>query len=413
MHDGNVLDANDVKYSFLRQFVFDNEHQGSISKNIFSQFYSAMINEIVVDNKFTISFKLKKPNSLFLYILSSPFCAGIISRESSFNSPNNIVPKGTGPYLLRINKEENQNALERFEHYHGGRFDLANIKFLLENQNRLESLAFNDSIDVLFRIRGSQVERFKSNQTFSIYVQESLSTFYLGFNCASYPTSEKYIRILIHGNINKLEAQSIINRTNADLAYGPLPQGLWNTNGHVPVFDSNSKKRITNREVGSIDTKVMTIIGYAPSYRTELLYDAIVKYIRDIGFEVKCQYFSDWQSYFEARESGEYDMFFSTWRSDFVGDPYFFLFSLFHSESSNNYFQYASADVDSLLDLARVTAPRKIRDTYYQRILEAIEDDCPGVFIHHPKEVFVVNKRFSPILIDPYGYIHFEKITTF
>ena len=183
---------------------------------------------------------------------------------------------------------------------------------------------------------------------------------------------------------------------------------------HQEFIDSvRNNNKNGNQPIKDEPDRILRVIGYAPSERTKFTYSAYVNNIRKLNINVQEEYYSDWNSYFREREKDHYDMFFSTWRSDFVGDPYFFLYDLFHSQSANNSFHYKSAPVDSLLDEARVSDSREERDIFYRQILNIIEEDMPAVFILHPKEVFVVNKRFSPIVIDPYGYIHFEKITTY
>ena len=141
--------------------------------------------------------------------------------------------------------------------------------------------------------------------------------------------------------------------------------------------------------------------------------DELLAKLKIIFSKHSLDYYNDWNKYFEEREKNNYNMFLNTWRSDFVGDPYFFLYDLFHSQSVNNIFHYKNTSVDSLLNLARITDSRENRNEYYKELLKIIENDVPAVYILHPKEVFVINKRFSPVIIDPYGYIHYEKIRTY
>lgn len=410
-HDTTIVTSYDVSASFLRQFDNTNSFNYNRKLNLFEYNYKNIIQKIEITNQSEIIFYLKRQDALFLYMLSSPFSAGIISQTSlKKNIENKIfMPIGTGPYYFQRRDENGLIKLKAFEKYHNYKPIIKELLFYAKNQSDLERLMFIDSINVLYRIRGSMVERFRTNTSLNINVLPPLSTFYLGFNLNSKLLSDKQIRKYISSSIDKLGLISITNRTNAEAAQGPLPPGLWNSK----VTEKHEQRNTLSGEDNNLKNISFRVIGYVPSERNKFFFNAIIQSIKKLNITIKEDYYSDWESYFEERKKNNYDLFFSTWRSDILGDPYFFLYDLFHSESTNNGFHYKNVSVDSLLDLARITESRDQRNIYYQQILDIIEEDVPAVFIHHPKEVFVVNKRFSPIIIDPYGYIHFEKIITY
>lgn len=411
-HNNQILNAHDVANSFLRQFDSTNIYYRKEIPSIFEEIFKKSIDRIEVINDFELIFSLTNPNSLFLHLLSSPCCSGIISRESlkQYIDNNEFIPIGSGPYFFERKDKEGNIYLKSFEKHHEYSPTIKELKFFVSNQSKLENLALQDSIDILYRIQGSMVERFRSDETFQIFVMPTLSTFYLGFNTANPFFLKSRIRKRTSAQINRLKILSTFNRTNAEIANGPLPSGIWNSK---PSESMNQNDNVDSSEIIKPPDNPIEVIGYISSPRAKFAYSEIIKFVRNGKLELRENYYSDWNSFFDMREKGRYDMFFGTWRSDFVGDPYFFLYDLFHSQSANNYFHYKSSPVDSLLDLARITDSRDVRNKYYQQILDIIDEDAPAVFIHHPKEVFVVNKRLSPIIIDPYGYIHYEKITNY
>ena len=98
------------------------------------------------------------------------------------------------------------------------------------------------------------------------------------------------------------------------------------------------------------------------------------------------------------------------WAADILGDPYFFLYNLFDSNSNFNVFRYKNEKVDKLLEEAVHTFNKDKRDKLYVEINNLIIEDIPAVFISQIKDVFVVNKRIKNVIINPYRYIEYDKV---
>jgi len=98
------------------------------------------------------------------------------------------------------------------------------------------------------------------------------------------------------------------------------------------------------------------------------------------------------------------------WGADILGDPYFFLYNLFHSESYFNVFNYKNKRIDKLLDEAVRISEKNKRNKMYEEINNIIIEDIPAVFISQIKDVFVVNKRIKNVIVNPYRYIEYQHV---
>ena len=397
--------------SFGRQFDSTITYYQSNRQNIFELTYRDLIGAMKATNDSTITFELKRNHALFLNLVASPYCAPIMSSAAlaRFRIGEEFIPVGSGPFSWHGRDRDGNISLRRFDAYHGAKSHLEQLVFRVGGMEQLEDLALKDSVNVLWRIRGNMVERFRTSGKFALHSILPLSTFYVGFNLTSSQISEPATRKMIRACIDKQEFLSTSHRTIAVLAEGPVPPGLW--------FDEESVVAAARHVAApdwwsAADELRLRIIGYSLAPRTTFYYNAIVKYLLQRGMSIEEDYFSSWDEFFEARAKGRYDMFFGTLRSDIVGDPYFFLNDLFHSSSSQNVFRYANAKVDSLLDDARTIQAREARYSVYREILTQIDQDAPAIFVLHPKEVFVVDDKLAPIVIDPYGFIHYETIQT-
>jgi len=246
-------------------------------------------------------------------------------------------------------------------------------------------------------------------ENLSVIVHPPQSTFYLGFNMRSPAVSDLAVREAIERAIDKREITSVVTRTSAEVATGPLPPALWERDANpTAAADADSLPADPDLQPGTLRAIGLTLSG-----RTAFFYDAILQQLTDRGLTTEGRYSSDWDSYFLAREQNDYELFFGAWGADILGDPYFFLHDLFSSGSPYNAFRFAHAEVDSLLNRMPATGNRHEREQAYTRVLGVVREEMPAIFIYHSKEIFVVNHRLSPIVIDPYGYIRYEQITSF
>jgi len=113
----------------------------------------------------------------------------------------------------------------------------------------------------------------------------------------------------------------------------------------------------------------------------------------------------------EGENEGKLPVFLYAWYAD-VPDPDNFLFKLFHSKSSRNFFGYANPEVDELLVQARNESDPQRRVERYRRAEQLVLDDAVIMPVWH----FTYERLFQPYvraievngLGDP--YIPFRKI---
>jgi hypothetical protein len=82
---------------------------------------------------------------------------------------------GTGPYKFHSRDENGNILLIFFKNKNADTVRFEKIKFIARSQKDLEQLAMNGNIDILYRIHGSMIERFKSNPIFKMLVRPSIS----------------------------------------------------------------------------------------------------------------------------------------------------------------------------------------------------------------------------------------------
>ncbi|QWU13330.1 DNA-binding transcriptional regulator SgrR of sgrS sRNA, contains a MarR-type HTH domain and a solute-binding domain [Paenibacillus sophorae] len=122
LHNGAILDASDVVYSFSR-----------LTRTPQGRLYSFILRDILevrALNPRTVSIRLKAPNELFLSFLCTSRAA-VVPREPERTGESRLVhkPVGTGPFkIAELNREF--CVLEAFPHYFQGRAHLDRVEIL-------------------------------------------------------------------------------------------------------------------------------------------------------------------------------------------------------------------------------------------------------------------------------------------
>ena len=129
------------------------------------------------------------------------------------------------------------------------------------------------------------------------------------------------------------------------------------------------------------------------------------------GIYVNAFISDSWDQHTDSIFSSNAQLFFDGTESMFIGEPEYFLRSLFHSESRYNFFRYNNALVDSLLDMAREENDKSERRMAYDLIVKEIIKDTPAVFFSHVTPHFAYNsKKIRKMSANPYRIVDFSRM---
>lgn len=128
-HDGSNLTSKDVQWTF--QSIINEEI------NIPNKWLFAGIQNIIVQDKYTISFQLKDGNRVFPYFLSAIF-ASIVPEKSDIKGSS---LKGTGPFKIEDVNDEKM-ILKAFDYHFQGRPFLDKVHMWKLPESKLDPLDF-------------------------------------------------------------------------------------------------------------------------------------------------------------------------------------------------------------------------------------------------------------------------------
>lgn len=281
-HDGTCLTAEDVKISFLRQFDSKCQYYYGNPPNIFENLLKGTIHSIKIVDSLNVKFNLKHPNSLFLYLISSPRASLIISSEAlkKYGKEFEKHPIGTGPFKLLYEYEDDCLVFVPFENYWGKIPNIKELRFKIGRADELETQALENSIDVLSRISGSNTERFIASKKFYFLTTEPETIYFLGFNLNRSVLKNKKLREVILLSLDKEKIVSTLNRTNAIVAQGPVPFGIFNSKNLNIQKEYDSEKAKELVKISKYNGSKLKLIGFEDSPRTRIFFDIIVNWFK-------------------------------------------------------------------------------------------------------------------------------------
>ena len=399
--NGREVTAGDFKYSFER--VMDPRTK---SPNIWvlgkaegaMAYYEGRAREVsgfrVIDD-YTFEIRLKKPFSPFLSMLTMT-AAYVVPREEVGRWGVDFAshPSGTGPFILRRWRPNQELVLERRSGYFGGVARVSGIVYKIIPEDLTAVTEFElGNLDVI-SLPASAYAKFREDGKWSgrIVSLKSLNTYYLGLNCAKPPFNDVNLRKAVSYAIDRKKILDTFYEGRGRLARGPVPDLLrkWDLDkdeADLYPYNPGKARELVGRE-GAAGLRVSMYV--TADQEVVDLAEIIQSYLRQAGIDVVIKQL-EWSAYKEAIDKGEPDMFWLSWWADYP-DAENFLFPLFHSSNfglAGNRTRYSNREVDALIQKGQYSLREDERDRAYGKAEELIIRDAPWVPFWHKTDFLV------------------------
>lgn len=224
-----------------------------------------------------------------------------------------------------------------------------------------------------------------------LYVKRPMiSIRFYGINTRRKPLDDRRVRqALIYAIDREALVQDVLLGRFA-LARGILPPG---TQGYNPKlkgypYDPRQAQELLAQAGYPGGRGLPPIAIWSSVQREEIvrLHERMQKDLAAVGVQAEFKYLTDWPAFSRMLDEGKLPVFLYGWYAD-VPDPDNFLFKLFHSRGSRNFFGYANPVVDGLLLEARREQDLQRRMELYRRVEELILADATLIpVLHHTYE---------------------------
>lgn len=418
-HDDHPFTAADVVYSFN---AINDPKVGA--GHLKSYYLKAGIVEAIALDDHTVRFRLERP-----YFLALDFLGGMpIVAKHVFDDgtpfrghPANRHPIGTGPLRFVEWVSGRHITLTRHEAYWGRPLQFTGMVYRIIFDQGVAFQALKKGQVDYAGVRPIQWARQTDSPKFLerfikyAYLPETAGYAYIGWNMRHPVLQERAVRQALTMLTPRDQILKALQFGQGQVTTGPFyPLGPQH-DASVPAwpYDPKRAKRLL-REAGWVDSdhdgirekngKPLHITFVYPG--PHRLYDALGNILREdlakAGIHADVQSM-EWTVFLKTIDEKKFDAYFGAWGGGgFEMDPH----QVWHSsqiEDGSNYVQFASAEVDALIDRARQEFDPPTRHALYQRMHRILHDEQPYTFLFVSPALAVRHHRFTNVTVYPNG----------
>ena len=417
---GRKFTAQDVKYCFDRLCYNDpaNNQGFWIFKDVVkgaNEYNEATANKklptdgvegVKVINDSTVSVELYEPFSVFLSRLGLVF-AQIYPKEAveMYGNDMRIKCVGTGPYQLKLYKENEVVFLSKNKHYwkkdeYGNQLPfIDNIKVTFIKEKRAELLSFKQNkIDFIYRFPLDMVDEILTpdgnlKEDYNQYILQSkpvMAIQYYGFMNAKPPFNDKRVRQAFCYAVDREKLSTYTLRNSGFPAiYGMVPPGTGTYDATTVKgynFDPQKARQLL-ADAGFPDGEgfpKITLQLNSGGGRNSQVAEAVQKMLNEV-LNIKVELLTvPWAQHTEAVESAKTLFWRLGWVADYPEAENFL--NLFLSKyvpidiSEKTYinsYRYVNQDFDKVLEQALKTVNDEERNKLYAKADQIVTDDAP------------------------------------
>jgi oligopeptide transport system substrate-binding protein len=366
---------------------------------------------------YTLQIALSQPYAPFINLLGMTQ-AQVVPREEvqRLDTAFGRQPVGTGPFRFVNWVAGEEITLEANEVYFEGRpfLDRLHYRIMPNHQEILAEFAKGALEDV--DLTGREGTPLSSDSRFRFVRKPLLATVFLWLDTRHRPLSNPKVRQAINYGINREAISSGIRQNRHVQARGTLPLGMPGSNPDVVgyTYDPARAQQLL-AEAGYPEGKDLPPLElWTGGTTTAVLqeHETIKRDLERLGIRVELFTAENWKQYTTqvmGKRPGA--LYRYAWFADFP-DPDNFLFSLFHSQSPDNYANYSNPAVDHLLEQARSEGDYLKRIELYRQAEVLIMADAPVVNLVYYTFEYLFQPYVQGIELNALGarYIPMEKI---
>jgi peptide/nickel transport system substrate-binding protein len=372
------------------------------------------VSGIETPDDYTIRFRLRDFDPLFLHKLAMPFAAAVPAEEvERWGEDFARHPVGTGPFMLQEWRSGQSLLLVRNPRYFvPGIPRLAGVLRLVGVNDDLAWLKYDSGQLDVANIPPPEFPRVMREARYQPLLRHvtTMRTQYVGMNCRIAPFTDRRVRQALNFAVNKEKLLRLINNRGV-IAKGFLPPNIPGYNPDVAGYGFDAQRA----------RQLLTEAGYGAGFDTTLwarwddttsrLAQSVQQDLAEVGVRAQIKAIA-WGPFLEAVRSPDLvPLFFLGWEADFP-DPSNFLEVLLHSKyiGTNNDTNYSNPEVDGLLDQAAHTTDSAARFALLRAVEVRASADAPWVFLYHPVSYAVVNPRVRGFQLHPLRPARFERV---
>lgn len=398
-HDGEDFNAEAVKATFNR--ILD-PATGSPQRDKLS-----MISEVVVDDTYVVTLKLKNPYAPLLSILASQE-GSIISPKAITGSADQLAtnPVGTGPFIFESWKSGQAITLNTNKDYWGTvpKIDKVTFKIVPEDSTRLAMIESGEA-HIADQVPVTDIARIENSSTMNLFRTEGLAVEFIGFNVKDSLLSNVKVRQAISYAVDREAIISGIYNNVGTLANSAMSPKVIGYSSETKAYDYDVvKAKQLLKEAG---IKEGTKIKLLTSDRKERINmaEVVQSQLKGIGLDVEIQVM-EYGAFISEITKEQHQIFISGW-GNATGDADYNQYNLFHTASMGapgNHFYYSNPEIDKLIEEGRTESDQATRNDIYKKAMQLELDEAVYIPVRNYEHLAVYSNAVKGFWLDASNY---------
>jgi peptide/nickel transport system substrate-binding protein len=360
----------------------------------------------------TVEIVLKAPNSALLATLSDRAGMMLAPRTLADDAGVAAHPVCSGPYKFVQHVQNDRVVLEKFAGYwDAGNYPIQKVIYLPmpDSTVRLANVR-SGSLDMLERLAPSDVKSVKSDPNLRFAWTGGLGFNYLVFNVSPHGSKalkDKRVRQAFELAIDRDALDQVIGAG----IFAPANQALPKTSSYYDAALPTPKRDVAKAKAllkAAGYTSVDATLSFGNDTVSSQTAQMLQAMLSEAGIMLKLQPM-DYPSVLNAGHRADFDVIYSAWsgRTDPDGNLHLFV----TCKGALNYGQYCNAQVDRLLDDARVKSTVAERKALYDDAQKLLADEDPIVYLHDQPWPYVLSKKVQGFVPYPDGLIRLRGVS--
>ncbi len=400
-HDGTEMKASDVKFSIDRAAATA-RHSARYDD----------LQEIIVNDDYTVTFVTKKPSAKLLDMLSEVLFGGAIIPEAHANAVGDSIATeavGTGPYRLVEWAAGEQLVVEKNPDYWGepGVAQTITYRVISEDTSRIIALETGE-IDIAETIPSTDIARISDNANLSLYQIPGMVVTYWGFNTQKAPFNDLKVRQAMNYAIDRDSVAIAATNNDGQAAKTVLGMGMEAYYDGMEGFEYNPEKaKALLAEAGYPNGFATNIYVKSTDSNTMLASQVIQANLKEIGVDLTINSLES-TALMASLAEGEHDTYILTASNPDVYNGLIFFYSQTGARTGNRMF-YNNPEFDTLYEQVLTELDATKRAELLKQIQELLVEDCPWCPLYGQNFNVGAQKSVSGIVLDPLGFHDYSR----
>ena len=407
-HDGRTLTSADVK------FTFDSILTGAVKTAKRGAF--RMVASVEAPDSGTVVFHLREPFASFLWNLTRPG-VGIVPQGSGPEIAQH--PNGTGPFRFVSMKTDEEIVLERNSEYFGnaggatGTIERVRFRIVPDAIVRALELRKGSADAEINSLTPDMVATLAKGSGIEAEDQPGTPLTYVAFNFDDPVLAHREVRQALAYATDRATIIRYLLRGQARAASSLLPPNHWAFEPNVRQYEFDPARAEQLLDAagfprGANGVRVHLTLKTSTDESTRLYAAVLADQWKRVGVALELKSL-EFATFYSDITRGSFQLYTQRW----VGgnnDPDMFEY-VFSSKKippdGANRGHYRNAQLDTLLDRARIEMDREKRRAILSEVQKIVAEDEPYINLWYPDNVCVHRAKLTGIEIPPGGDYEF------